>query len=415
MRVAYICADAGVPVFGSKGCSVHVQEMVRALIEQGADVELFAGRRGGDPPHDLAGVRMHPLCSSLPADLEARELALLEVNDTLRRLLDDCGPFDLVYERHALWSHAGQEWAKESGIPSILEVNAPLIQEQEQHRGLRDRDRADWAARRAFAAATALVAVSHGVAAHLCGYEETKGRVHVIPNGIRPARFPADVPPARERRDDVFTIGFVGSLKPWHGLTTLLGAFERLHHDPPAGRQSELLIVGDGPLREALEQRLNATSGAIRQSVTFAGAVPPDDVPRWLAAMDVGVAPYPGLADFYFSPLKVIEYMAAGLPVVASRVGDLPQLQEAGAGILCPPDDPLSLAGAIRRLMLDPWFCRRLGEAGRRIAHEQYTWSSVARRVLELAGLAEPAMPRTAGEAKADLHETIQATLAHAG
>ena len=77
MRVAYICADTGVPVFGRKGSSIHVQEVVRALIGQGAVVELFASRRGGDPPSDLADLPCFALPAPSNCDTQARERAAM--------------------------------------------------------------------------------------------------------------------------------------------------------------------------------------------------------------------------------------------------------------------------------------------------------------------------------------------------
>ncbi|HMC90550.1 MAG TPA: hypothetical protein VKI17_13430, partial [Gemmataceae bacterium] len=80
MRVAYLCADLGVPVFGCKGCSIHVQEVVRALTRQGAEVELFAMRAAGEPPAGLETVRLHHLPALPKGDCAAREQAALAAN-----------------------------------------------------------------------------------------------------------------------------------------------------------------------------------------------------------------------------------------------------------------------------------------------------------------------------------------------
>src|SRR5262249_46748399 len=157
------------------------------------------------------------------------------------------------------------------------------------------------------------------------------------------------------------TVGFVGSLKPWHGLQTLVKAFDRLHAIDPAVR---LLVVGDGPERSRLEEDLTARS--LLDAVHFTGSVAPAEVPGLLASMDAAVAPYPNLRHFYFSPLKVYEYMAAGCAVVASRIGQLDGLIEHEvSGLLCAPDDPLDLAGALLRLRSEPALRDRLGEAAR--------------------------------------------------
>ncbi len=382
MRVAYICADPGVPVFGRKGSSVHVQAIVRALRRQGVEVELFAVRFDGSTPEGLENLRVHALPHAPKGEAAARERAMLAVNDELQQALEEAGPFDLVYERYSLWSYAGMEYARATGTPGLLEVNAPLIEEQERHRELSDRAGAEEVARRAFGAATALLAVSGGVARYLEGYPVARGRVHVVPNGVDPERF-APVTPRAPDAAGVFTTGFVGTLKPWHGLDILLDAFARFHQSHADAR---LLIVGDGPLRVELESEIELRG--LGAAVHFSGAVGSAAIPGLLRTMDVAVAPYPALADFYFSPLKVYEYMAAGLAVVASRIGQLDGLiVDEGNGLLCPPGDAGALAAAFERLHDDAALRRRLGEAARSTVLREHTWDGVAERILHLAQL----------------------------
>src|SRR5262249_35131066 len=212
MRIAYVCMDRGVPVFGRKGCSIHVQEVVRAFGRLGHRVELFTARPEGEPPPGLEGVPVHGLPAAPAADPAARERADLAANDLLRAALRGAGPFDLVYERYSLWGFAGMEHARAEGVPGLLEANAPLIAEQAEHRTLVARGTAEAVAARVFGAATAVVAVSAEVASYLGGYPGTGGRVHVIPTGVDLARFPADCPPPDRRPGETFTVGFVGSL-----------------------------------------------------------------------------------------------------------------------------------------------------------------------------------------------------------
>ena len=236
-------------------------------------------------------------------------------------------------------------------------------------------------ARRVFGAASALVTLSRAIAAYLHRYPAAEGRVHVIPDGVNPDRFPPDLEPSCPGPPGTFTLGFVGSLKPWHGLPILVQAFDMLHRRHP---NSRLLIVGDGPERVGLEADLAARG--VAESVHLTGAVPPGQVPGLLASMDVAVAPYPNLPDFYFSPLKVFEYMAAGLAVVASRIGQLAELIQDGAnGVLCPAGDPGALAEAVDRLCRDPGMRARLGQAARATVLRDHTWDGVVRRILALA------------------------------
>lgn len=382
MRVAYVCTDAGIPVFGSKGASVHAQEVIRALLGRGARVALFATRAGGEPPDGLEGVTVHDLPTPAQGERAERERCAFESNGAVREILCKAGPFDLAYERYSLWSYAGMEFARERGIPGLLEVNAPLIEEQAEHRGLVRRDLAEQVANRAFGAATALLAVSREVAAYLDRFPAAAGRVHVVPNGVNPERFTGIGASRNSRADDAFTVGFVGTLKPWHGLPILVEAFDLLCHRTQDAR---LLVVGEGPGGETMREDLEGR-GLLRLA-RFTGAVPPHEVPGLLAQMDVAVAPYPDRHDFYFSPLKVYEYMAAALPVVASRIGQLEDVLEHGVnGLLCPPGDPEALADALDRLRHDPQLRARLGREARRCVLREHTWDAVAGRILHIAG-----------------------------
>lgn len=386
MKIAYISADLGIPVFGNKGASIHVQEVIRALHRQGATVELFTPRLGGEPPDGLEDVVVHTLPAIRKGEPAQREAAALAANEALHRALASTGPFDLIYERYSLWSYAGMEFARDRGIPGLLEVNAPLIEEQAKHRSLVDQAGAQAVAERVFGAATVLLPVSAGVAAYLNNFREAQGRIHVLPNGVDPTRFGKDVEPALPHIAGTFTVGFVGTLKAWHGLDVLVDAFTLLKRAYPSSR---LLIVGDGPCRESMTETLEERG--LLADAHFTGAVDPEQIPTWLASMDAAVAPYPDLENFYFSPLKVYEYMAASLPTVASNIGQLTDLIEDGVnGLLCPPGDARALAEALGRLQADPWLAAELGEAARRTIRANHTWNHVARQILEHARVASP-------------------------
>ena len=381
MRIAYVCADPGIPVFGCKGCSVHVQEVLRELVRRGHSVELLAMRIGGVAPADLTDVRVHPIPVAAAADRRERELALHKANNVVRQLLATLGPFDLVYERHALFASAAMPWAADTGTPSVLEVNAPLLAEQAKYRGLVHDDLAVAAAHASLALAGTVAAVSKGVAEYAIQLRGSRAGVLVVPNGVDPRRF--DAAACTPRPTDVFTIGFLGTLKPWHGVEVLLNAFELVHTWNPDAR---LLIVGDGPKRDALERRTDALRGEAASSVEFVGAVAPNAVPTLLARMNVGTAPYADRRDCYFSPLKVLEYMAAGLPVVASDAGQVREMVvHDRTGLLVAPGDAVALATTLLTLADDPALCERLGGDARDAVRQRFTWRRVVDRVLKLA------------------------------
>ena len=373
MRIAYVTVDPGIPVFGTKGASVHIQEVVRELIRRGHDVTVHTTRAGRDIPDDLAGLKV--IETRIEADDPgARERAQQEVSSRIAaRIIADGA--DLVYERYSLFSTALAEVTDATGAVGVLEVNAPLIEEQRTHRVLVDEEAAGNALARQVAAATATVAVSDPVRDWV---RERTGsdRVHTVPNGVSITRI---VPRPEEIGDPVVT--FVGTLKPWHGVADLLAAAAL------AKRPWKLRIIGDGPERAALEEQ----AAGLGIEVDFRGAVAPADMPGQLAGSAIGVAPYPDLGgeqQQYFSPLKVYEYLAAGLPVVASAVGQLPQIL-GELGTLVPPSDPAALAAAIDDLAADPVLRGERGWRGRVQAEEKHSWAGAVEHILDLAGRAD--------------------------
>ena len=381
MRIAYVNADSGVPVFGTKGSSLHVREVIEGFLRAGATVDLFGSRLEGLIPESWQKVRLHAL-PDLPSLSETeREKAATAANADLRRALQRCQePFDLVYERYSLWSFGAMEYGREMGIAAILEVNAPLIEEQKAYRKLSDLTGAEAAMHRAFAAATNIVAVSDELVRYIAGKTAAPEKICVIPNAINPARFPIDLLPICSGPQRHFTVGFVGSLRPWHGLGILIEAFHQLHR---AFAEARLLIVGHGPERDAISRDVQAHG--LASVVTLTGAVAPDLVPRYLASMDLAIAPYPQLSNFYFSPLKVYEYMAAGKAIVASRIGQLKTLIEHGVnGWHVPPGDPNALAEAMLHLSQHRELRQRLGMTAREKVLRNHTWDHVVQQIFDM-------------------------------
>lgn len=379
MRLAYVCLDPGVPVFGRKGCSVHCQEVIRALQHRGYEVEVFATRLGNDVPADLQGVTTHRLVEKLDRDPAAREQMLIDLNAVVEARLSETGPFDMIYERYSLWSYAAMEFANRGGIPGILEVNSPLIDEQLNYRALMNEAQARRTSEKCFRFASSVITVSDQVADQICENYPVRSKTTTIPNGVNCEKFSA-MSNSAACDAGVVSIGFVGTLKPWHGVSILLEAFSAVHAENP---NVSLTIVGDGPEKEALQQQLMGFTAGAQQAVTWSGAIPHAEISQVLSGFDIAVAPYPAISDFYFSPLKILEYMASGRSVVASRIGQIKDLvQHDVTGRLVEPGCPVDLAEALLALVKDPETRRNLGSAASQYVRANHSWHEVVDQIL---------------------------------
>ena len=401
LHIAYVCADRGIPIGGYKGASAHVAELTRALVARGADVHIVAARvHDGLTTEELPATTidlnarravrqsrstLYAAARTKRERNEAAELLALISNQELARTLERLHKtwrIDAVYERYSLWSHAAADFARGARLPYLLEVNAPLADEQRRYRTLANRAAAETLERYLLSSADKVLVPSAALEPYVIEHGAGAASVHVVPNAADPSRFrPASrsIEP-RSRNGGDFVVGFAGSLKPWHGVDRLIQAFRRLHRRSSAYR---LLIVGDGPLRGELERAVG-TNG-LRPKVTFTGAVEIDEVATLLTQMDVAVAPYPKIPGFYFSPIKVFEYMAAGVPIVASDIGQIGDvLEHRRTALLHRPGVVGELAAEIEEIRSKPALGTRLAREARSLLCRRYTWQRNADRVIAM-------------------------------
>ena len=180
---------------------------------------------------------------------------------------------------------------------------------------------------------------------------------------------------------DTPVVGFVGSFHKWHDVDGLIDAFAPL---VAADGRRRLLLVGDGHDRKKLEKKVASLD--LSDKVIFTGKVPHEDVPNYLAAMDVTTVPYQPIEDFFFSPMKLFEGMAVGRPTVAANLGQIPDIVRHGeTGWLYPAGDNRKLSEGVEMLLQDRPLATRIGTAARRHVLDNYTWTHVTNEVLAIA------------------------------
>ena len=213
--------------------------------------------------------------------------------------------------------------------------------------------------RAAYGCAHLVIANSHAAAARLADERVPPARVAVIPNGLDLAPFHRRT---HERTPRKVTV--VANLRPGKGHDVLIDAAAGVLRQVP---DATFELIGGGSERRRLEERARARE--VAAAFTFAGHC--EDVPARLARADVFVLP--SLSEAF--PNAVLEAMAAGLPVVASEVGGIPELiVHEGTGLLTPPGDARALGQAIVRVMTEPGLSPRLGRAARAAVEARYSF-----------------------------------------
>jgi glycosyltransferase involved in cell wall biosynthesis len=369
MKFLYCAVDQQVP--GAKGGSVHVTAVADGLAALGHEVHVLAAP--GDGPFPQGAVRWIAMTPPLGAK-ELRWLRLPQV----RRLVSSLRP-DVVIERYYNFGGEGILAASAAGATSVLEVNAPVIDHAGSAKSLLDRALLVQPMRRwrerLCARADLIVTPSEAILP-----PGTPSRKIVrLEWGADTDRFrpgaAGDAAEAPFERPATTVALFAGAFRSWHGAIHLVRAIRRLQS---RGRSDVgAVLVGDGPERPAAQEE-----AASLPNVVFTGALPHAKMPTVMAHADIGVAPFdvgahgPLALGFYWSPLKMFEYMAAGLPVVAPAVDRIPTLvAHDREGVLYDPADPGALAAALERLT-DPALRRVLGTAGRERAVRDYSWKA---------------------------------------
>lgn len=371
MHMLFLALD--VNLADPRGDAIHTRELARWMAARGNRVELVSATDGHAVPETPDGVRHHMrprgsdwttirFCASLARKTGA----------------------SVIYERR-LSPKISFAVSRLLRIPFVVEVNGS----EEEPAMLGRPDVSPWRpvkarVRRAmYQRASRVVTVTDGLGAVLTKkYKLPLGRTVTVPNGVDPARFvPMEAEDALRKLNwpSGPWILFVGNLVPWQGLEVLLRAVPHVRRKHPTVR---VAIVGDGILRNSLEQ-LGRGLG-VDGCVSFLGAVPHADIPTYIGASSMCVAPFTRARNkqIGLSPLKVYEYLSCGRPVVTSDVPGVGELiRSSDTGLTVTPDDPVELASAISDILSNPELAHALGQRARQFVASECSWARAAERI----------------------------------
>ncbi|HET7086118.1 MAG TPA: glycosyltransferase [Rhizomicrobium sp.] len=357
------------------GQSVHIDEMIAALRSEGARVEMVEPQR----VDALKPARKKQVIPKLVYELMEFSYSGLEFIKLAAAILRDRP--DAIYERANIYTLSGVWAARLFSLPLLLEVNAPLAEERGKFDGLAMPRFARWSEEVAWRGANFVLPVTGVLASIIEKSGVPPSRLVVTSNGVDVEEFRIVAPASRPALPKGFgpgpVLGFVGYIRAWHGLPQVVD----LLAGDPALAGANLLVVGDGPGRADLEHRAQELGVAGRVWVT--GLAERAALPAYISHFDIALQPE---VTAYASPLKLFEYMALSRAIIAPDAPNIREILTHGSdALLFEPNNPKSLAEAIRALAADGALRQRLGTGAKdKIMREDISWRRNARRVLAL-------------------------------
>jgi glycosyltransferase involved in cell wall biosynthesis len=400
LKIGYLM-QAGAPDIRRlppSGPAVHVREVFKELQAQGHQMRLIAHLEGQiwksddlqvfEPLSvdwmDKGPVRwFEKLVRRIQSELNLPYAALFESLRFALACRRELAGFDLLYERMGWIGYGGGLASRWLGIPLVLEVNGDHLSEFEML-GIAPIGAQRWLstslAKRAANMATYVVATGEGWRRRFIERWGVEGsKVSVVENGTQMVdlisraqikSFQNSVDPQQP-----VTLIFVGGFDPWQGLPLLVQAVSQVLSN---GVNIRLLLVGSGTEYENITSLVHDLN--LDPYITFTGQLPADQLAECLKKADIGLSVYQGREEY--SGLKLLDYKAAGLAIIAAGKDGQPAILEHGrTAWIIPPGDVDALAVAICALATDPVMCKNLGREARYEVEQKHSWRNTARQL----------------------------------
>jgi glycosyltransferase involved in cell wall biosynthesis len=355
LRLAYV-ADA---------MNVHTQRWVRWFLDRGCECKVVSYRPGEIPG---AEVYVH---STPPTGFDRMPLLKqIHTASDYRRVRSILRWADIVHV-HFIYRYRFNVLFK--GIPRLVVSTwgKDIIRDTKD---LEPKSEIYWK-RFVLRQATVITATTHFLANETRVYAPYGKDIKVIPFGVDLTRFDPALFPRPEGESPIQRIGFLKHLRTKYGADTLIEATGLLREK---GYKVRTILAGEG--EDEHELRKFAHDKGVGKVIDFVGRVPHEEVPAFLASLDVFVMPSRWQSETF--GVAAVEAEAMEIPVVATNVGGVPEaVKNDVTGILIEPDDPKTLAKAIAKLLNDPKLRAMMGKAGREFVKENYDWTENAGRM----------------------------------
>ena len=384
-HVSYIRSDFWLKNSTPNGAAAHTEGVVNALVKQGYEVNIVSSY----PLPYLKSYHSLRVCTPDGWTTGISELEEMEYN---RQLLDSLKKSDekpdLVYQRYGRNNYAGLLYARQIGVPYILEYNGSEIwMSKNWAHSLRFESVTDEIERCVLTHADLVVGNAEAFRSELVSKGVEERRVLIIPNGVDPDRFNPTVSGKSVREslgvgDEEIVVSFSGSYGPWHGAEILARTIPLVTSE---NKRIRYLFIGGGTRFENVKKIVFESDASDR--AVFTGFVDRDIMPEYLAASDILVSPQvpnPDGTPFFGSPTKLFEYMSMGKAIVASDLDQIGRLlTHKENAILVPPGNANKLAEAILSLAEDSALRTRIGSQARIVAMNKYSWDSHVCSILD--------------------------------
>lgn len=366
------------------GQDVHITEMIHAFRAAGHTVTVVAPRQRDND----AAESQPPATGLIPALkrlmpgflYELAELAYsLRAYGKLKQACKTCQP-DFIYERNNLFTLSGMWLARKTGLPLVLEVNAPLAQERLNHGNLKLFKLAKRLEDKVWRSADVVIPVTDVLADYVRQAGVAASAIEVMHNGINPDLFMGERVDCTDLKQnlgltDKLVLGFTGFLRPWHRLDAVI---ELMAADQ--GRHNlHLLVICEGP--GIVECELLAAKRGIQDQVTFAGRIERAALAPYINCFDIALQP--AVTD-YASPLKMFEYMALSKAIIAPNQANIREiLTDNQDALLFDSENDSERQQALVRYIEDPALREKHGAAARQTLDDKgFYWSKNAERVI---------------------------------